>query len=106
MIFPNSSASLRSHFDGNLCTFTHKKIHLDIDPSVPPKCAHPCSAPITQWALFKKELKCHVAIAVFEKCGCADWVAGAFCIPRRMVAFGAQFLSIEQSCQVQVLSTA
>jgi len=70
-------------FDGKLRSFTDEKIHLDVDPTVPPKRTRPYTVPMSQRELFQQELDRLVSIGVLEKCGRADWVSGTFCIPKK-----------------------
>lgn len=70
-------------FDGKLRKFTDEQIHLDVDPTVPPKRSRPYTVPHSQKELFRKELNRLVDIGVLEKCGRANWVSGTFCIPKK-----------------------
>jgi len=70
-------------FNNELKSFTDEKIYLDIDPTVTPHHSCPYAVPQAHMTTFKKELNQLVSIGVLEKCGCADWVAGTFIIPKK-----------------------
>ena len=67
-------------FNNKLKTFTGKKIHLKVDPSVVPhrSCAH--AVPHSHKTAFEKELKQLAQEGIMEMCGCATWVAGTFVV--------------------------
>ena len=65
-------------FNNELDVYPHEKIHLDIDPTVPPHitCAYP--VPRSQLQLFKDELDRLVSIGVLEPGGHSEWISGTF----------------------------
>ena len=70
-------------FNNKLKTFTDKKIHLEVDPSVVPHRSCACAVPHSHKATFKKELKQLTPEGVMENCGPATWVAGTFVTPKK-----------------------
>ena len=65
-------------FNSELDVYPHEKIHLNIDPTVPPHitCAYP--VPRSQLQLFKDELDHLVSIRVLEPGGRSEWISGTF----------------------------
>ena len=70
-------------FNGELRAFTDEKIHLEVDPTVPPTRSRAYAVPHLHRELFRRELERLVKIGVLEKCGRADWVSGTFIVPKK-----------------------
>ena len=70
-------------FDGNLRCYTEEKIHLDVDPSIPPHRSRAYPIPRSQLQLFKDELDRLVKIGVLEEAGRSEWISGTFIIPKK-----------------------
>ena len=70
-------------FNGVLKVFTDERIHLDVDPTVPPSRSRAYAVPQLHLPTFKKELDRLTDIGVLEKTGRSDWVSGTFIIPKK-----------------------
>ena len=70
-------------FNGKLGKYEGQKIHLDLDPSVPPYRSRYYPVPHSQMAIFKNELDRLVSIGVLTKTGRAEWIAGTFIHPKK-----------------------
>ena len=70
-------------FNGELRKFTDERIHLEVDPTVPPTRSRAHAVPHLHRELFRRELERLVKIGVLEKCGRADWVSGTFIVPKK-----------------------
>ena len=65
-------------FNNELDVYLHKKIHLDIDPMVPPHITRAYSVPCSQLQLFKDKLDRLVSIGVLKPGGHSEWTSGTF----------------------------
>jgi len=70
-------------FNGKLGKYEGQKIHLDLDPSIPPYRSRYYPVAHSQMAIFKNELDRLVRIGVLEKTGRAEWIAGTFIHPKK-----------------------
>ena len=70
-------------FNNKVKTFTDKKIHLKVDPSVAPHHSCAYTVPHSHKTTFKKELDRLIQEGVMEKCGRVTWVAGTFVVPKK-----------------------
>ncbi len=70
-------------FDGVLRHCNGGEIHLDIDPTVPPKQVRHCPIAHTNLGLFKRELDRPVKVGVPEKSGRSEWISGTFITPKK-----------------------
>ena len=70
-------------FNIELEVYPHEKIHLDIDPTVPPHITHAYLVPRSQLQLFKDELDRLVSIGVLEPGGHSEWISGTLIIPKK-----------------------
>ena len=81
-----SLSALQQHptlFNGQLGRHADERMHLDVDPTAPPKASGAHPIPQKHMELFKAELERLVKIGVFEPCGRSEWIAGAFTIPKK-----------------------
>ena len=70
-------------FNNELDVYPHEKIHLDIDPTVPPQITRAYPVPRPQLQLFKDELDRLVSIGVLEPGGRSEWISGTFITPKK-----------------------
>lgn len=70
-------------FDGVLRVYTEETIHLDVDPTVPPKRSRAYPVAHSQLPTFKTELDRLVKIGVLEEQGRAEWISGTFIIKKK-----------------------
>ena len=70
-------------FDGGLGHYQKSKVHIDIDPSVPPRHFKPYPIPKIHLPTFKKELDHLVQIGVLEKAGMSAWASPTFITPKK-----------------------
>ena len=70
-------------FDGKLRTYPGVKVHLDIDPDVPPRASRAYTVPHAQLPLFKQELDRLVSIGVLERGERSRWISGTFIVPKK-----------------------
>jgi hypothetical protein len=70
-------------FCGGLSKFNGKKIHLDLDPTVPSVASHAYTVPERHKRIFKQELDRLVQESVLEPGTRSAWIAGTFIIPKK-----------------------
>ena len=70
-------------FDGTLGVYHGEKIHLDIDPTIPPARSRHYPVPHHQLKVFKQELDRLEKIGVLKKTGRAEWISGTFITPKK-----------------------
>jgi hypothetical protein len=70
-------------FNGELKTYTGKKIHLDLKPDAKPVHQRAFSLAKSQEALFKAELQHLVQAGVLERTGASEWASPTFIIPKK-----------------------
>ena len=70
-------------FNNKLDVYPHEKIHLDIDPTVPPHITRAYPVPRSQLELFKDELDRLVSIGVLKPGGRSEWISGTFVTPKK-----------------------
>lgn len=70
-------------FDGGLGHYQKSKVHIDIDPNVPPRHFKPYSIPRIHLPTCKKELDHLVQIGVLEKAGMSAWASPTFITPKK-----------------------
>ena len=70
-------------FNNELDVYPHEKIHLDIDPTVPPHITCAYLVPCSQLQFFKDKLDRLVSIGVLEPGGCSEWISGTFITPKK-----------------------
>jgi Reverse transcriptase (RNA-dependent DNA polymerase) len=70
-------------FSGGLGKFNGKKIHPDLDPTVPSVASCAYTVPERHKCIFKQELDHLNQEGVLEPCTWSAWIAGAFIIPKK-----------------------
>jgi hypothetical protein len=70
-------------FNGELKTYTGKKIHLDLKLDAKPVHRRTFSLTKSQKALFKAELQHLMKAGVFERTGASEWASPIFIIPKK-----------------------
>jgi hypothetical protein len=68
---------------GGLGKFNGKKIHLNLDPTVPSVASRAYAVPERHKSIFKQELDCLVQEGVLEPGAQSAWIAGTFIIPKK-----------------------
>ena len=74
---------IKKLFNGILGKFNGPKVHLEVDPKVPPKKTRYYEIPHRQKPTFKTELDRLVKLGILEEAGRADWISGTFIIPKK-----------------------
>ena len=69
-------------FDGQLREYTGDKVHLEVDPNVPPRQSRAYPVAHHNLELFKKELFRLVKIGVLERAGRSEWISPTFIVPK------------------------
>lgn len=70
-------------FDGSLGHYKGKKVHIDLDKSVPPKHFKSFPVPKVHLDTFKKELDHLVEIGVLSPAGMSEWASPTFITPKK-----------------------
>jgi hypothetical protein len=86
-------------FDGTLGVYTHKKVHINIDPNVKPVHSRPYTIPRIHLKTFKMELNHLVRIGVLASQQESEWASPSFIIPKKgqQSMLYQQLMSTEQS---------
>jgi hypothetical protein len=86
-------------FDETLDIYSHKRVHIDIDPNA--KSVHSMPYPVPQIYLktFKKELAHLVGLGVLAQQQESEWASSLFTIPKKgqQSTLDQQLMSTEQS---------
>ncbi len=69
-------------FNGTFGVYSHKKVHIDIDPNAKPVHSRPYHVPQIHLKTFKKELNHLVRIGVLAAQQESEWVSPSFIIPK------------------------
>jgi hypothetical protein len=69
--------------DGTLGVYSHKKVHIDIDPNAKPVHFRPYPVPRIHLETFKTELNHLVRIGVVASQQESEWVSPSFIIPKK-----------------------
>jgi hypothetical protein len=70
-------------FNGTLGVYSHKKVHIDIDPNAKPVHSRPYPVPWIHLKTFKKELNHLVKLGVLAAQQESEWVLPSFIIPKK-----------------------
>jgi hypothetical protein len=70
-------------FNGTLEVYSHKKVHIDIDPNAKPVHSRLCPVPQIHLNAFKKELNHPVRIGVLAAQQESEWASPSFIIPKK-----------------------
>ncbi len=70
-------------FNGTHGVYSHKKVHIDIDPNAKPVHSRPYPVPQIHLKTFKKELNHLVKIGVLAAQQESEWVLPSFIIPKK-----------------------
>ncbi len=70
-------------FNGTLGVYSHKKVHIDIDPNAKPVHSRPYPVPQINLKTFKKELNHLVKIGVLAAQHEREWASPSFIIPKK-----------------------
>lgn len=70
-------------FNGELRTYPHRKIHIDLVDGAKPYASRPYPVPKHHEKVFKEELQRLCDIGVLEKVGASQWLLPTFIIPKK-----------------------
>ena len=82
-LLQNVLKNYSTFFDGGLGKYKQSKVHIGLDPTVPPKLLKPYPIPTIHLPTFEKELGHLVKIRVLEKTGMSEWASPTFIAPKK-----------------------